>query len=150
MAHADEVLSKAGVLRADWPQPLSHAAPPTLDGVLYDRDIGLSRPRLRERRGGALWALSLRWRRKAYPHRHRHAFADRNRFAVTQCREKVHQAVGGLRDGTAHDFLILLPGHTESKHRVALRQQPRCQIRRSLTDHAQRDPVFTALLGDAE
>src|SRR3984893_2724320 len=58
--------------------------------------------------------------------------------------------MGGLGNSAAHDVLILLSGHTERKNRVALRQEPRRQIRRPLTDHTQRNPVFATLFGDAK
>src|SRR6516225_4513178 len=129
---------------------VAHASPPPLDGLLDLRAVAIFRPGSRKRCGGAFRAAALRQLRKAYPHRHRHTFANGNRLAVAQRRQEVHQAMRGLRDGAPHDVLILMAGHTEGEHRVTLRQQTRRQIRRTLTDDAQRNAVFAALLGDTK
>ena len=106
-------------------------------------------PRIAEPRGVAARTAIVRQRVEHDAQRHRHAFADRDRFGRAQGRQLFQHAAAGFRHGGRQILAVLAVGDAHREDGVALRQDVGRQLRRALRDEAERDAVFTAFERDA-
>src|SRR6185437_8136880 len=86
---------------------------------------------------------------EADAHRIRHAFADRDRLALTQAGQRRHQPRRIVGQHGADIAAVALVVHAQREDGAALRQDRLVELRRALRHEAERDAVFAPLLGDA-
>ena len=81
-------------------------------------------------------------------HRQGDAVAEGERFALTERRQELQQARARVGDRRGDDLLVAVVRHAQREHGVALGQDRRIDLGRTLRDDAQRNAVLAAFLGD--
>src|SRR3546814_9761450 len=123
---------------------------PALDGVGHEAvGASLFLPLAREGGGVALRTLGLRQIVEADPHRQHDALAHPHGLLIAQRRQRAQHAFRALRQGPAHEVLVLLVAHAQREQGAALGENGLRQLRGALRHQAEGEPILAALLGDA-